>query len=53
VIQYRVLRRIFGPKKEEVAGGWKRLQNEEIYALCCSPNNIWVIKSRRMGLAGM
>jgi hypothetical protein len=41
-----VLRRIFGPKKEEVAGGWRRLHNEELHNLYASPNIIRVIKSR-------
>jgi hypothetical protein len=43
-----VLRRIFGPKREEVAGGWRRLHNGELPNLCTSPNNIQVIKSRRI-----
>jgi hypothetical protein len=43
-----VLRRIFGPKREEVAGAWRRLHNEELYYLYDSPNVIRVIKSRRM-----
>jgi hypothetical protein len=34
----RVLRRIFGPKREEVAGGWRRLHNEELHNLYTSPN---------------
>jgi hypothetical protein len=42
-----VLRRIFGPKREEVAGGWRRLHNEELHDLYASLN-IRVIKSRRM-----
>jgi hypothetical protein len=48
----RVLRRIFGPKREEVAGGWRRLHNEELHNLYGSPNIIRVIKSRRMRWAG-
>jgi hypothetical protein len=43
-----VLRRIFEPKREEVAGGWRRLHNEELHYLYASPNIITVIKSRRM-----
>jgi len=41
-----VLRRIFGPRKDEVTGGWRRLHNEEINDLYSSPNIVWVIKSR-------
>jgi hypothetical protein len=48
VYENRVLRRIFGPKREEVAGGWRRLQNEELHNLHVSPNIIRVTKSRRM-----
>jgi hypothetical protein len=48
----RVLRRIFGSKREEVAGGWRRLHNEELHNLYCSPNIIKAIKSRRMILVG-
>jgi hypothetical protein len=43
VFDYRVLRRIFGSKREEVAGGW-RLHNEEVHNLNASPNIIRVIK---------
>jgi hypothetical protein len=43
-----VLRRIFGPKNEEVVGGWRRLHNEELHNSYPSPNIIRVIKSRRM-----
>jgi hypothetical protein len=48
VSENRVLRRIFGPEGEEVAGGWRRLHNEELHKLYTSPNMIMVIKSRRM-----
>jgi hypothetical protein len=41
-----VLRRIFGPKREEVAGGWTRLHNEELHNLYTSPNIIRVITAR-------
>jgi hypothetical protein len=44
----RVLRRIFGPKREEVAGGWRRLHNEELHNLHASQNIIRAITSRRM-----
>jgi hypothetical protein len=44
----RALRRIFEPKREEVAGGWRRLHNEELRNLYASPNFIRVIKSRRV-----
>jgi hypothetical protein len=44
----RALRRIFGPKGEEVAGGWRRLQNEELHNLYASSNIIRMIKSRRV-----
>ena len=48
----RVLRRIFGPKRVEVTGEWRKLHNEEINDLYCSPNFVWVIKSRRMRWVG-
>jgi hypothetical protein len=47
-----VLRRIFGPKRDEVTGEWRRLHNEEPYALYSSPNIVRVIKSRRLRWAG-
>jgi hypothetical protein len=40
VFQNRVLRRIFGPKRDEVTGGWRRLHNEELHNLYCSPSII-------------
>jgi hypothetical protein len=43
-----VLRRIFGPKRDEVTGGWRKLYNEELYNLYTSPRKISTIKSRRM-----
>jgi len=48
----RVLRRIFGPKRDEVMGEWRKLHNEELNDLYCSPNIVRVIKSRRMGWVG-
>ena len=47
----RMLRRIFGPKIDEITGERRRLQDEELHALYSSPNIIRVIKSRRMRLA--
>jgi hypothetical protein len=52
VFENRVLRRIFGPKREEVAGGWRRRRNEVLHTLYASPNVIKVIKSRRIRLVG-
>jgi hypothetical protein len=47
VFENRVLRRIFGPKREEDAS-WRKLHNYELYSLYSSPNFVGVIKSRRM-----
>jgi hypothetical protein len=44
VFENRVLRRIFGPNREEVAGGWRRLHNEELHNLYASPN---IIKAKQ------
>ena len=52
VFENRVLRRIFGPKRDEVTGEWRRLHDEELYAVCSSPNIFRVMKSRRMRWAG-
>ena len=52
MFEYMVLRRIFGPRRDEVMGEWRRLHNEELNDLYSSPNIVWVIKSRRMGWAG-
>jgi hypothetical protein len=47
-----VLRRILGPKGDEVTGVWRKLHNEELHDLYCSPTIARVIKSRKMRLAG-
>jgi hypothetical protein len=47
------MRRIFGPKREDVMGGWKQLHNEELHDLYYLPNIMRIIKSRRMRWAGM
>jgi hypothetical protein len=52
VFENGVLRRTFGPKGEEAAGGWRRLHNEELHNLYASPNIIRVIKTWRMRWAG-
>jgi hypothetical protein len=48
VFENRVLRRIFGPKRDEVTGEWRKLHSEELHILYSSPNIIRQIKSRRM-----
>jgi hypothetical protein len=51
-MQNRVLRRIFGPKRDKVTGEWRKRHNEELRDLYSSPNIVQVIKSRRMRWAG-
>jgi hypothetical protein len=52
IFENRVLRRIFGPKRDEVTGDWRKLHNEELHNLYSSPSIIRIIKSRRMRWAG-
>jgi hypothetical protein len=52
LLENRLLRRIFGPKSDEVTGGLRKLNNEELHNLCCSPNIIrMIIKDDEMGRA--
>ena len=46
MFENRVLRRIFGSKRDEVTREWRKLRNEDLNDLYCSPNIVWVIKSR-------
>jgi hypothetical protein len=52
VFENRVVRRIFGPKRDEVTGEWRKLHSEELHILYSSPNIIRQIKSRRLKWAG-
>jgi hypothetical protein len=52
VFENKVLRRILGPKREEVTGGWRKLHNEELRDLYSSPSIIRIINSRRMRWLG-
>jgi hypothetical protein len=52
VFENRVLRRIFGPKRDGVMGGWRKMHNEELHNMYSSPSIIRLIKSNRMRWAG-
>ena len=52
VFKNRVLRKVFGPKRDEVTGEWRKLHNEEHNDLYCSPNIVRVTKLRRIRWAG-
>jgi len=52
VFENRVLRRVFGPKRDEVTGEWRKLHNEELIDMYSLPNIVRVVKSRRMRWAG-
>jgi hypothetical protein len=52
VFENRVLKRIFGPKKDNETGGWRKLHNEGLHNLYSSPSIIRIIESRRMRWAG-
>jgi hypothetical protein len=52
VFENRVLRRVFGPKRDEVTGEWRKLHNEELNDLYSLPHIVRVVKSRRMRWAG-
>jgi hypothetical protein len=52
VFENGLLKRIFGPKRDEVTGEWGKLHNEELNVLYSSPTTVWVIKSRRLRWVG-
>jgi hypothetical protein len=52
VFENRVLRRIFGPKTDEVTGDWRKLHNKELHDFCSLPSIIRIVKSRRMRWTG-
>jgi len=52
VFENRVLRRVFGSKRDEVTGEWRKLHNEELRDFYSLPNIVWVVKSRRMRWTG-
>jgi hypothetical protein len=51
VFKNRVLRRIFGPKRDEVTSGWRKLRNGKLHNFCSLRSIIKILKSRRMRLA--
>ena len=51
MFENRVLRRVFGPKRDEVTGEWRKLHNEKLSVLYSLPNIVRVVKSKRMGWA--
>jgi hypothetical protein len=52
VFEHRVQKTIFGPKRDEVIGGWRKLRNEELHNLYSSPNVIRMIKPKKMRWTG-
>jgi hypothetical protein len=52
VFENRVLRRVFGSKRDEVTGEWRKLHNEELRDLYSLPSIVWLVKSRSMRWAG-
>jgi hypothetical protein len=52
VFENRVLRRVFGPNRDEVTGEWRKLHNEELNDLYCLHDIVWVVKARRMRWGG-
>jgi hypothetical protein len=52
VFENRVLRRIFGPKRNDMTGGWRKLHNKELHGLYSSPSIVTVIKASRMRCVG-
>ena len=52
MFENRVLRKVFGPKRDEVTGEWRKLHNEELSDLYSLPNIVRVVKSRRMRRVG-
>ena len=52
MFENRVLRKIFGPKRDEVKAEWRKLHNEELNDLYTSHSIVWVVKSRRISWAG-